>query len=299
MSAGFKTLFYAATVVVIATIVGIAIKCKHDPPTAMSRSAWYRSGSLQTSTAALFEGKSWDSSSQLRLWDGSRRTASGHMDWLLTHVKETTAHDAPGFRVTGSHNGVEYGLHDNLTATAAGAGYFRLKAEISTSPELLTALMMDAPAISQMDATVRAMDFFTAFDEPDVAGKTWLVYWRASPSAFLLDIDGFDISGFRKEADGTVYQISISVPDEIPHASYVSRGMDLYWGYRLEPLKNGKTRLTLICQTELNNIVPKGLANSMIGDVLADYVRTAEMTAIKYTADGKADALLKRYGLVK
>ena len=50
-------------------------------------------------------------------------------------------------------------------------------------------------------------------------------------------------------------------------------------------------------QTELNNIVPKFLANLMIGDVLADYVRTAEETAAKYVTNGRDTALRTRYGL--
>jgi hypothetical protein len=136
---------------------------------------------------------------------------------------------------------------------------------------------------------------------------TWLTYWRASPAWLLPDIDGFDLTGYRTEPDGTIYQISVSVPcspfadvssffvacsrrfgggallllldvsnmvltltpnpysattqvpDEIARSS-ADRGHDMYWGYKLVPIAGGtRTRLSLVCQTNLNNWIPKGL----------------------------------------
>ena len=44
-------------------------------------------------------------------------------------------------------------------------------------------------------------------------------YWRASPAAVFKDVDGLDLTGYRRDADGTLFQISVSVPDEIAHSS--------------------------------------------------------------------------------
>jgi hypothetical protein len=70
------------------------------------------------------------------------------------------------------------------------------------------------------------------------------------------------------------------------------------WGYKLEPLGKERTRLTLVCQHDLRNwLVPNFAMNRMVGDVLADYVRTAEGVAKQLVADGRDSALRKTHGL--
>ena len=153
--------------------------------------------------------------------------------------------------------------------------------------------MMDAKILGELDHTVRCLDYVAEY--PDK--KTWLTYWRASPAPLLNDIDGFDLTGYRTSPDGVVWQISVSVPDEIARSS-ADRGHDMYWGYRLEPIDGGtRTKLSLVCQTRLNNWIPKIFANMKVGQVLAHYVRTAERKAIQLTKDRLDTALLKKFGI--
>ena len=76
------------------------------------------------------------------------------------------------------------------------------------------------------------------------------------------------------------------------------RSIDIAWGYKLEPIGPQRTRLTLVCQHDLRNwMVPHALSNKMVGDVLADYVRTAEGVAKRLVEQGKAAALRATHGL--
>lgn len=120
-----------------------------------------------------------------------------------------------------------------------------------------------------------------------------------SPGRLLWDLDGLDLTATFPEEGGTIYQVSVSAPSEIPQSPSAVRAVDMYWGYELVPLDGGaRSRLTLICQTRLNNIIPTWLANRFVGDALSDYVRTAEQTGLAYTAAGKADALRRKRGLL-
>jgi len=126
----------------------------------------------------------------MTLWDGSNRTAYNHIEWALDHVRAHTLGDVSGFRDYGEHHGVTYEIHDGLTAAGEGAGYFRLSADLDVAPAAFASLVMDAPLIGEMDETVRALDFVTAY--PD--GQTWLCYWRAAPGFPFWDVDGLDLS---------------------------------------------------------------------------------------------------------
>lgn len=47
--------------------------------------------------------------------------------------------------------------------------------------------------------------------------------------------------------DDTIWQASVSVPDEISSPSGTTRGVDMYWGYKMVPIDNGNgTRITLL-----------------------------------------------------
>jgi hypothetical protein len=119
--------------------------------------------------------------------------------------------------------------------------------------------------------------------------------------------DGIDVSGWEvDEATGIVWQAAIGVPTALPgypaalteYYPPAFRSVDMVWGYKLEPLAAQRTRLTLVCQHDLRNwMVPNFLMNRMVGDVLADYVRTAERVGRKLVAEGKAAALRAKHGL--
>ena len=251
---------------------------------------------LRNETRAVLDGLTIGRT--LTLWDGTKRTPSGHMQWLHDHVRWHTEPALGGFRRTGEHAGVVYEMHDALTAKGDGAGYFRLTTELDVPADAFVSLLLHAPTLAAMDETVRAMDFAGTGSD----GQTWLVYWRAAVGFPFWDVDGIDLTGWRRdEEDGTLWQISVSTPEEAPHAATASRGWDLFWGYKLVPIgEDGeRTRMTLLCQTDLRNYVPKFLANSKIGEVLADYVRKAETTTKEYLADGRAQKLMVRFGLAK
>ena len=64
------------------------------------------------------------------------------------------------------------------------------------------------------------------------------------------------------------------------------------------PLDEGRrTRLTLICQTDTRNWIPKFLINMKVAEVLSDYVRSAEQMAIRHIAQGTMAELERKAGL--
>ena len=107
---------------------------------------------------------------------GPPMTYKQHMEWMVDHIAQYTSEEAPGFHKTGERNGVEYEMHDKLTARYGGYGYFRFTGEVSISQELFTALLMDAQANSQADETIRLFAPLKEFEDK----QTWLVYWRST-----------------------------------------------------------------------------------------------------------------------
>jgi hypothetical protein len=160
-----------------------------------------------------------------------------------------------------------------------------------------------------------AVDFSRGPSFPDVLSRDgkgvrrriWMAYFRQAPGFLLPDLDGIDVSGWEvDEATGIVWQAAIGVPTALPgypaalteYYPPAFRSVDMVWGYKLEPLAAQRTRLTLVCQHDLRNwMVPNFLMNRMVGDVLADYVRTAERVGRKLVAEGKAAALRAKHGL--
>lgn len=55
--------------------------------------------------------------------------------------------------------------------------------------------------------------------------------------------------------------------------------------------------MTLLCQTDLRNFVPKFLANMKIGQVLAEYVRTVEAKVLELTREGFIEAYVAKVDL--
>jgi hypothetical protein len=246
--------------------------------------------------------------------DGVQRTAAGHFEYMLGVVKDHTRDDAPGFSKIGAKDGVTYEMHDKLTVEAGGAGYFRLKADIACDAKTFVALMADPQALYDMDHTIRLMDFSRGPSYPDLLAKSgairrriWLAYFRQAPGMLLPDLDGIDVSGWEIDQNsGIVWQAAIGVPSVLPtYPALITdlyppafRSVDIVWGYKLEPLGEEKTRLTLVCQHDLRNwLIPHFLSNRMVGDVLADYVRTAEGVARKLIHEGRASALRATHGL--
>lgn len=90
-------------------------------------------------------------------------------------------------------------------------------------------------------------------------------------------------------------QYSLSVPEHLPDTpSLAIRAVDRYWAYKLVPIDGGKrSKLTLLCQTNLFGWMPQFLVNMKIGEVLSDYVRTAETRGKTLISTGESTRLLE------
>ena len=276
---------------------------------------------LREEADALFEARydgdrmfRLDSDAVVEAWDGTQRTVDQHFDWMKRHIEAQARDDATGFHRQGEKDGVVYEMHEEFTQKAGGVGYFRLRAEISLDPATFVALMADPHLLFEMDPTIRLMDFARSPQYAAKRGrrKVWLAYFRQAPGGLLPDLDGIDLSGWEAWDDGSgaITQASMGLPKLLPeYRGKITdwyppafRSWDMHWGYTLVPLPPGsdgepRSQLTLICQHDLRNwMVPNFLANRMVGDVLADYVRTAERVGKQLVADGKDADLRERHG---
>ena len=309
---------FVSSAIILAAALQVWSVTSEDASCASDDALVFSEPNLVTSTDALFLQRYNEPrfviqpDAKLTAWDGSKRTADQHFDWMLTHVKKMVASETPGFKVTGERDGVVYEQHAGLTEAANGVGYFRLSAVVDISPKLFAALMGEPKMLKAMDNTIRIMDFSRSPSFPsNEAGKRkiWLCYFRQSPGILLPDLDGLDVSGWTIGDDGVVWQVAMGLPDLLPlHPATLTnlyppafRSLDMYWGYRLEPIGEGgtQTKLTLVCQHDLRNwMIPNFLLNRMVGDVLADYVRTAETVGKSIVERGEETVLLKRLGLL-
>ena len=247
------------------------------------------------------------SSAQVTAWDGATRTVEEHFDWMKHHIMEYAKADAPGFVKDGEIDGVVWEMHKELTTKHRNVGYFRLRAKVEVDPKTFASLMADPHQLFAMDDTVRIMDFDRSPKyKSNVQGirKVWLAYFRQAPGFMLPDLDGVDVSGFEVQSDGTVVQASIGLPHIVPDFAgkwypKAFRSWDMHWGYTLKPVDDGKhSELVLICQHDLRNwMIPTYLANKMVGQTLADYVRTAEKVGKRLVETGEASSLRELHGL--
>mmetsp|Transcript_17046 Transcript_17046/g.33335 ORF Transcript_17046/g.33335 Transcript_17046/m.33335 type:complete len:308 (+) Transcript_17046:88-1011(+) len=247
-------------------------------------------------------------------WDGGRDTAEGHLDWMTEHARKYCDVDCPGFEPMGIVDSVVYEMHSGLTHQGNGNGYFRLSGEVDISAELITALALDVKTLISEDKTMRYVNIFHRFGKED---KTRLSFWVAAPGLpfnrqdpinmyTLMPFawrDGMDLTGWREDSDGTIWQVAVSVPDEVPHF-FPSRGrcwrpssvraLTNYWAYKLEPIDGGKrTKVTLICQSTLNGVLFGALVNPMVGQVLASYIRDIEKVGLNLMKENKAKDLIQ------
>ena len=114
------------------------------------------------------------------------------------------------------------------------------------------------------------------------------------------ELDCVDITGFRK-INGTLFQASLSFPYVIPLSSGIARGVDLFWGFRMTPIKSSdgssNTRVVLVSQTMVNLGIPTFMTNYMIGDILSDYIRSIEKKGQEYIKNGRDVEIINKYYL--
>jgi len=263
---------------------------------------------------------------KITAWDGTNRTARGHYEWMLDHIKTHIDADEE-YTYSGTKDGVVYDMHDKLTEEGGGAGYFRLRGEVEVDARTFAALMVEPEMLHRMDKTIKIMDFArTPSYRSSANQRIWLCYFRQAPGWGLPDLDSVDVTGWTAEDDGTIWQVSMGIPNILPITRRRStkakaidwlfnlslirtdlndwyppsfRSWDMYWGYKLKPINGGKhTQVTLICQHNLRNwMVPNFVMNRMVGDVLADYIKTAESVAKEVIRDGKDACLREGVGL--
>jgi len=248
-------------------------------------------------------------------WDGVRGTAKEHLDWMYEHTKEfCDLNNVAGFVSVGSTKGIKFEKHEELSNQGDGYGYFRLSGEIDISPEMLCAIALNVETLGKLDKTVRHLHLVQKFDS-----QNRLCFWTASPGLpfnlqdgfDLLNLmpcswrDGLDFTGWRKDDEGNFYQVSVSVhsteyPQLQPQRGTFLwtptsiRAIDRYWGYKLTPLENGKTKLVLVCQTILNGWIPKFPVNLMICRVLTYYIRDIEEEGKRIAQAGQEQQFVSR-----
>lgn len=232
---------------------------------------------------------------QWRRWDGVEGTAEFHMEWVQEQTASLLSEERRGeFRPYGGKDGVQYFIHDEMTAAGDGYGFFKLEGTFELDPKDIIACMFDFGLTAEMDDTMVIMKNLQTF----VGKDNFIVaaYWCNAPGFPFYYRDGVDLSSFQKDKDGVVWQVSCTVENQDlpPKNPYAINAVNRCWAYRLEPTANGHTKTTLICQVVLNGWIPKLLSNFMTCSVLADYMRTMEQVVKKNKKSGEHQKLLER-----
>lgn len=237
-------------------------------------------------------------SARLRRWDGHSGSPEELRLALAAHLREFTDPACGGFRRYGCTDGIEYEIHDGLTAAAAsGDAYFRLRGTLRLPAALFVALLMAPEKMGAVDRTVHQMHFFHDFGAPPGReGRSFLCYWLAQPPSVLLaPRDGVDLSAWWRDDDGALWQGAVTVTEAdgagMPTHPSAVRAADMYFGYRLVECElDGAPAVeaTLVCQTAVRGWLPVGLKNRAVCAVLADYMRSLESLGIELVASGAA-----------
>jgi hypothetical protein len=231
-------------------------------------------------------------------WDGVEGTAESHMDWIHKQAKSLMSDDRQDeFRPYGKKNGVNYSIHDKLTAEGNGYGFFKLEGTFKIEPKDMVACMFDFGRMVDMDDTIVMMKILKTYEQKN---KSFVnaSYWCNAPGFPFYYRDGLDLSGYKKDEDRVFWQFSVSAKGEdFESIPYGMAAQNRYWAYRLVPNGDGTTKVTLICQTELNGYIPKCLSNYIVCGVLSDYMTTAEESIRKNKESGVHQKLLKQLQL--
>jgi len=228
-----------------------------------------------TSPAAL------DASRAFVSWSGSRGAAKPLLDETWRAVREAASEGADaGWVALGQHAGATLEYHPERTARFAGNRFFRLQRRLAIAPEAVVGALLDAKTIVELDATVRYCSNIAEFEAtPDSHTRLVTVCASAGPRPLFVDRDDLDLTGWRRDADGTLWQASVTVPHHLASVSTAVRNHTQVWGYRLKAVRVGSethTDATLVSMTEIFGWLPKVLVHAIITRVLADYLATLE-----------------------
>jgi hypothetical protein len=231
-------------------------------------------------------------------WDGVEGSAEAHMEWIYKEAKSLMSEERlKEYRNYGEKNGVKYSINDELTSKGRGYGFFKLEGTLQLEPEDMVASMFNFAQIAESDPTVVFMKALKTYKNP----KDFVTasYWCNAPGFPFQYRDGLDLSGYKRDDDGVMWQLAVSVTGkgEIKSMPGALKAIDRYWAYRLEPNGDGTTKTTLICQTELNGWIPKSLSNYFLCSVLIDYMATVEKSVCENKKSGEHQKVLKRLEL--
>lgn len=232
-------------------------------------------------------------------WDGVEGTAESHMDWIHQQAKSLMSEDRQDeFRPYGEKKGVKYSIHDKLTAEGNGYGFFKLEGTFAIEPRDMVACMFDFGMTAEMDETVVMMKHVKTYQKKKTGPFVVAAYWCNAPGFPFHYRDSLDLSGYKKDENGVVWQFSVCAKgNDFESMPYSLAAQNRYWAYRLEPSGDGLTKVTLICQTELNGWIPKFVSNYVVCSVLIDYMTTAVDKIRKNKESGAHALLLKQLQL--
>lgn len=236
---------------------------------------------------------------RLQRWDGVEGTIQEHGQWMLSQARSLLSDERRSeWREYGKKSGCQYYIHDQLTKEGQGYALVKIEADLKLEPRDMIAWMFDMQGLCDADKTVVLMKVLRLF-QPEKVGDPFhiCVYWANAPGFPFRIRDGLDISSFHKDDDGTVWQMSVSTPDDLQSQPGAQRAIDRYWAYKLEPGENGLTKTTLICQTLLHGHIPKFLSNRMLCRVLIDYMEKIVSEVEKKKLSGEYEAILAQLKL--
>lgn len=183
-----------------------------------------------------------------------------------------------------------------MTAMGEGFGLFKVEGTIPLEPRDIVAACFDFNTIAESDKTVVLMKFLKIYEQRGEEEEpfTAAAYWCNAPGFPFYYRDGVDLTGYKKDDDGIVWQFSVSAKGD----NFISMpgsidATDRYWAYKLKPNGDGTTNVTLLCQTLLNGWMPKSLTNYMVCSVLIDYMKTISDVIKKRKESGKHQEFLK------
>lgn len=245
-------------------------------------------------------------------WDGAVGTAQEHMAWMKAQAQSFMSDERHAeFRPYGKRKGVQYYIHDEMTARGNGYGFFKLVGTFDFEPKDFIACMFDYRLIVEMDETVVLMKTLQTYTQEQKGHNPFVTmcYWCNAPGFPFQYRDGLDMSGYLLDGgdDGTLWQLSTTIrSEEFQSHPNATAATNRYWAYKLEPVLEYcdetksdriRTRTTLVCQTQLNGCIPKFLSNYMLCSVLIDYMAATEEIIHKNKKRGKHAALLKELQL--
>jgi hypothetical protein len=234
-------------------------------------------------------------------WTGDEGTVEDHATWIHEQAKSLMSDERRDeFRPYGKKRGFQYFIHDELTADADGCGFFKIEGTLQLEPRELLAFVFDSESIANADKTVIMMKVIATYLGKEKGDPfNAVVYWANDPGFPFNVRDGLDLTGYKKDEDGTVWQFATALSgDYFASQPKGVTSIDRYFSYKMEPNGDGTTKTTMICQTILNGWIPKVLSNAMICNVLIDYMATIEAQVKERKASGEHQKMIKQLELV-